>query len=171
MKPIRLPYLSLLLLLTLPLLAPFCSTKNGDPVPDTHPATVAGTWGWKNLLVSPPVDDIDDILDFYVQLNLLTSKCLPLLDYEFRADGTLIPIQQTICPGTGLSPAQYGPRTGDKWAVNGSRIIITHTDGSKDEADLELTDSTLPSGAKVKAMIWKRPMDGRKYTWKFVRSK
>jgi hypothetical protein len=170
MKNVRFPYLSVLLLVTLPLLAPFCSKKNSDPTPqNTHPATVASVWAWQKLLVDPPVDNITDILDFYVQLNLLTSKCLPLFIYDFKTDGSITPIQQTICASTGSSPPQYGLQTGDTWAVQGSKIIITHTDGSRDQADLELTDGTLSSGAKSKVMIWKRRIGDRLYTWRFER--
>ncbi|MDB5241560.1 MAG: hypothetical protein JWP57_2185 [Spirosoma sp.] len=171
MKTIRFPYLSVLLLLTLPLLAAFCSKKTSDPTPkNTHPVTVASVWAWKHLYVSPPVENnIDDIVDFYVQLSLLTSKCLPELLYEFKSDGTLIPISQTICAASGLSPLQFGPRTGDTWSVNGSKIVISHVDGNRDEADLELTDGTLSSGAKSKVMTWKRQIGNQQYTWEFER--
>lgn len=170
MKTIRFPYRSVLLLLTLPLLAPFCSKKNNDPAPkNTHPTAIVSVWAWQKLLVDPPVDNITDILDFYVQLSVLTTKCLPLFEYEFKADGSIIPYEQKICQASGLSPVQFGPRTGDKWSVKGSKIIITHLDGSSDEGDLELTDGTLSSGAKSKVMTWKRQVDGRMYTWKFER--
>lgn len=170
MKTIRFPYLSVLVLLTLPLLAPFCSQKTSDPTPQSsHPATVASVWAWKHLYVSPPVDNIDDIVDFYVQLNLLTSKCLPLLLYDFKSDGSLVPIPETICATGGLSSLQSGLKTGDTWSVNGSKIVISHTDGSKDEADLELIDGTLSSGAKSKVMTWKRQIGNQKYTWEFER--
>lgn len=170
MKTIRLPRLTGLLLLTLPLLAPMCSKKNNDPAPqNAHPAAVASVWAWQKLLVDPPVDNITDILDFYVQLNLITSKCLPIFEYEFKRDGSLVPYEQKICQATGLNPLQFGPRTGDRWSVNGNKILITHLDGSADEADLELMDGTLSSGAKSKVMIWKRKIGDRQYTWKFER--
>lgn len=170
MKTVRFPYLSVLLLLTLPLMVSFCSKKTSDPAPQSsHPSTVVSVWAWQKLLVDPPVDSIDDILDFYVQLSLLTAKCLPLFEYEFKANGSIVPLQQTICASTGTGPLQYGPRTGDTWLVNGRKIVITHADGSKDEADLELTDGTLSSGAKSKVMTWKRKIGDQTYTWKFER--
>ncbi len=171
MKTKRFPYLSVLVLLTLPLLAPFCSKDTSDPTPQSsHPATVASVWAWTHLYVSPPVDNnIRDIVDFYTQLSLLTSKCLPLLLYDFKSDGTLIPIPETICAAGGLSSLPSGPRTGDRWSVNGSKIVITHSDGSTEEADLELTDGTLSSGAKSKVMSWKRQVGNQQYTWEFER--
>lgn len=170
MKPIRLLYLSALLLLTLPLLAPSCNNKKDNPTPqNAHPAAVASVWAWQKLLVSPPVSGIDDILDFYVQLNLATNKCLPIFLYDFKSDGTVVPIEQTICQTTGISALQLGPKTGDKWSVSGSKIIMTHADGSQDEAELELTDGTLSSGAKSKVMTWKRNVNDQIYTWKFER--
>lgn len=170
MKRPRFIWLPIFLMITLPLLAITCARKNSDPAPKaTHPATVASVWAWKKLLVSPPVDDIGDILDFYVQLSLLTSKCLPLLLYEFKSDGSLIAMEEKICQSTGVGPTEYGPKTGDTWAVMGSKIVISHVDGSKDEADLEIKDSKLPSGSKSKVMIWKRKIGDRQYTWEFER--
>ncbi|MDB5239593.1 MAG: hypothetical protein JWP57_218 [Spirosoma sp.] len=171
MKTTRFPSRSVLLLLTLPLLAAFCSKKTSDPTPkNTHPATVASVWAWKHLYVTPPVDNnIDDIVEFYVQLNLQTSKCLPVLLYDFKSDGSLVAVSQTICAAVGLSPLQFGPRTGDTWSVKGSKIVISHTDGSKDEAELELTDRTLSSGAKSEVMTWKRQIGTQQYTWEFGR--
>lgn len=169
MKRIRLICVAGLLLTTLPLVATKCG-KNSDPDPkNAHPATVAGVWAWQNLLVSPPVGNIDDILDFYVQLNLATAQCLPIFLYDFKSDGTITPIQQTICTATGISALSFGPQTGDKWSVSGSTITITHPDGSKDAGSLELKDGTLASGAKSKIMIWKRKIGDQTYTWKFER--
>ena len=169
MKQTRLLGMAVLLLTTLPLVAIKCG-KNSDPAPkNTHPATVASVWYWKNLLVSPPVGNIDDILDFYVQLNLATTQCLPLFYYDFKSDGTITPIQEQICATTGSSPFSFGPQTGDKWSVSGSTITLTHPDGSKDDAQLELKDGKLPSGAKSKIMIWKRKIGDQTYTWKFER--
>ncbi|WP_018621729.1 hypothetical protein [Spirosoma luteum] len=114
MKPIRFLYLPVLLLLSLPLLAPSCSNKNSDPVPAaTHPASVASVWAWQKLQVSPPVGNIDDILDFYIQLNLITSNCLPIFLYEFKSDGTVVPLEQTICASSGNSALEMGPQMGD----------------------------------------------------------
>lgn len=169
MKPTRLICVAVLLLTTLPLLAPSCG-KSRDPAPkNAHPATVASVWAWQNLLISPPVGNIDDILDFYVQLNVVTAQCLPIFLYDFKSDGTITPIQETICPATGISALSFGPQTGDKWSVSGSTITITHPDGSKDAASLELKDGTLASGAKSKIMIWKRKIGDQTYTWKFER--
>lgn len=160
----------LMALLILPLLASTCSKKNNDPAPkNTHPSTVASVWAWTHLYIDPPVDNITDILDFYVQLNLITAKCLPIFLYEFKADGSLVAIQQTICQSSGISALKTGPQPGDKWAVNGSKIVITHADGSQDEAELKLTDETLSSGAKSKVMTWKRKIGTQVYTWKFER--
>ncbi len=170
MKTIRFPYLSVLLLVTIPLLAPFCSKKHNDPSPkNAHPSAIVSVWAWQKLLVAPPLDNIDDILGLYVQISVLTTKCLPLFEYEFKADGSIVPYKQTICQSSGLSPVEFGPRTGDKWSVNGNKIKITHLDGSSDEGDLELKDGTLSSGAKSKIMIWKRKVGDRMYTWEFER--
>lgn len=170
MKTIRSACLVALILATLPLLAVMCSKKSNDPAPkNSHPSTVASVWAWQNLYVDPPVDNITDILDFYVQLNLITAKCLPLFLYDFQGDGSLVAIQQTICQSSGVSALKLGPQTGDKWSVSGSKVVITHADGSKDEADLELKDSTLPGGAKSKIMIWKRKIGTQLYTWRFER--
>jgi hypothetical protein len=57
----------------------------------------------------------------------------------------------------------------DRWSVTGSKIVISHSDGSTDEADLELTDGTLSSGAKSKVMSWKRQVGNQQYTWEFER--
>lgn len=171
MKLIRSTCLAVLLLATLPLLAVMCSRKNNDPAPqNAHPSVVASVWSWENLYVDPPVDNITDILDFYIQLNILTAKCLPILLYEFKADGSLIPYEQPVCQSTGSSALKLGPQTGDKWSVKGSKITITHADGSKDEADLELKDGTSGSGAKAKIMIWKRKIGTQQYTWRFGRN-
>ena len=170
MRAFHFSRLSVLLLLTLPLLAPMCGKKEKDPMPKgSHPATVASVWAWQKLLIDPPVDNITDILDFYVQLSVMTSKCLPIFEYEFKSDGSIIPYEQKICQATGVSPVQFGPKTGDKWSVSGNKITITHLNGAKDEADLELKDGTLGSGAKSKLMIWKRTIDGHQYTWVFER--
>ncbi|WP_373513684.1 hypothetical protein [Persicitalea sp.] len=170
MKKIHSIRLSFLLLATLPMLAVTCGKKNNDPAPKaSHPATVASVWAWQKLLVSPPVDNITDILDFYVQLSILTSKCLPLFLYEFKSNGSLVAIEQKICQATGVGPVEFGPKTGDTWAVTGNKIVLTHLDGTKDEADLEIKDSKLADGSKSKLMIWKRKIGDRMYTWEFER--
>ncbi|QIP14868.1 hypothetical protein G8759_20720 [Spirosoma aureum] len=170
MKTTRSLYQAAFVLLTLPLVASMCGKKNSDPAPqNTHPSTVASVWAWQKLLVSPPVGNIDDILDYYVQINLITNKCIPLLLYEFKSDGTIVPMEQSICQASGLSGLTLGPQTGDKWSVNGSKIIITHADGSKDEATLDLSDKTSGDGSKSKVMTWKRTLDSQTYTWIFER--
>lgn len=170
MKTIRSACLTALLLATLPLLAVMCSKKNNDPAPkNLHPSTVASVWAWQNLYVDPPVDNITDILDFYVKLNEITTKCLPLLLYDFQRDGSLVAVPQKFCQSGGISALNLGPQTGDKWSVRGNKMVITHADGSKDEADLELKDGTSGTGAKTKVMIWKRKVGNQMYTWRFER--
>ena len=170
MKMIRVLYLPFLILATIPLLASMCSKKNNDPAPkNSHPATVASVWAWQHLYIDPPAGNIDDILGFYVQLSEMTNKCLPIFLYEFKTDGTILPYEQTICTATGISALALGPQTGDKWSVSGNKITITHADGSKDVADLELKDGALSTGAKTKVMIWKRKVGTQQYTWRFER--
>lgn len=170
MKTIRALYLPFLILATIPLLASMCSKKNNDPVPkNAHPATVTSVWAWQHLYIDPPADNIDDILKFYVDLSILTNKCVPIFLYEFKADGTVVPYEQKYCATTGISALTLGPQTGDKWSVSGNKITMTHADGSKDVADLELTDGTSTTGTKIKVMIWKRQVGAQKYTWRFER--
>ncbi len=119
---------ALFLLLSLSVVSYRCSKSDDDPAPST--TSVEGTWKISGLTANPAVlvQGIP-LTDLYGGLVLI-YPCFAQATLTFVAGGTMT---LSIPSGCGVQPALVEQYTGfsssSKWAVNGSKVTITKSDG------------------------------------------
>ena len=165
---VRLVFRTLLLVAALTYVQARCGSDKQDPAPQSGAArniVNKNGWEWIKLQVSPPADNISDILDFYKTLVYTTSGCRPNFYYEFKSDGSVIATTDKLCPG-GFTPPQAGLQNGDTWSIKNNTITLKHADGSQNQGEVSFQNPY--KDGSFEQMTWTHQEGGQTYTHVFT---
>ena len=110
------------------------------------PASNTGSWKLSSFQVAPALDGTTDLINYYNSRLTLPgsttiSNCYGGIVYTFGADGT---IKLTYPSPTCVQGSDYSYfDNGDKWSVDGSRLLIDGIKTGKRVFDLETTSASM----------------------------
>jgi hypothetical protein len=138
------------LVMAIPLCFSNCSKEDNPTI--TNTTTIEGSYKITALKVNPKVGGVYDDLLAAAPL-ILTTTCLNDVTLTFQTGGTITTDNPTSCQKSTIPPSTItGIDASSKWALSGTTLTITKSDGTK-------TPYTVLSTGAILQVQWQDSQD------------